>query len=212
VAFHQLAFRVDATNPVRVGVLPAAARLRYVRLYCRSHRAEATDGSFWQLFSVAGRLSYGVGHGILFRLLPGRPSTTMRRSELKVVGDRAAETRDRVAHLSRPGRALRFGTAMIPITLAWHAAARRAGAALAMNPIILLMDEPFSPHAQHAKSQENFCGSWIGRANADLGFITHSIDGHLLGDRIAVMTRPVSPQEILDMPFGPPARGGRDAG
>jgi len=79
--------------------------------------------------------------------------------------------------------------------------------ALAIDPDILLMDEPFA--ALDAQTREVLQEELL-RIMQDerktMVFITHSIDeAILLGDRIAVMSaRPGRIKEVLDMPFGWP--------
>jgi NitT/TauT family transport system ATP-binding protein len=81
--------------------------------------------------------------------------------------------------------------------------------ALAMNPSVLLMDEPFA--ALDAQTREILQEELLAlmerpEERKTMVFITHSIDeAILLGDRIAVMSaRPGRIKEILDMPFGRP--------
>lgn len=81
--------------------------------------------------------------------------------------------------------------------------------ALAMNPSILLMDEPFAAlDAQTREVLQEELLALMQRAGErkTMVFITHSIDEAIvLGDRIAVMTaRPGRVKEVLDMPFGWP--------
>ena len=81
--------------------------------------------------------------------------------------------------------------------------------ALAMNPTILLMDEPFAAlDAQTREILQEELLQLMERPDERkiMVFITHSIDeAILLGDRIAVMTaRPGRIKEVLDMPFGWP--------
>ncbi len=81
--------------------------------------------------------------------------------------------------------------------------------ALAMNPSVLLMDEPFAAlDAQTREVLQEELLALMERADErkTMVFITHSIDEALiLGDRIAVMTaRPGRIKEVLDMPFGRP--------
>src|SRR5205823_3927282 len=81
--------------------------------------------------------------------------------------------------------------------------------ALAMNPSVLLMDEPFAALDAQTREvlQEELLHLMerVGERKT-MVFITHSIDEALiLGDRIAVMTaRPGRIKEVLDMPFGRP--------
>jgi len=81
--------------------------------------------------------------------------------------------------------------------------------ALAINPSILLMDEPFA--ALDAQTREILQAELLelmDRPNErkTMVFITHSIDeAILLGDRIAVMSaRPGRIKELLDVPFERP--------
>jgi NitT/TauT family transport system ATP-binding protein len=81
--------------------------------------------------------------------------------------------------------------------------------ALAVNPSILLMDEPFA--ALDAQTREILQEELLALMERPderktMVFITHSIDeAILLGDRIAVMSaRPGRIKEVLDMPFGWP--------
>jgi NitT/TauT family transport system ATP-binding protein len=81
--------------------------------------------------------------------------------------------------------------------------------ALAMNPSVMLMDEPFA--ALDAQTREILQEELLHLMERPderktMVFITHSIDeAILLGDRVAVMTaRPGRIKEILDLPFGRP--------
>src|SRR5262245_41893258 len=81
--------------------------------------------------------------------------------------------------------------------------------ALAINPSILLMDEPFA--ALDAQTREILQEELLELMNRPderktMVFITHSIDeAILLGDRVAVMSaRPGRVKEMIDMPFGRP--------
>ena len=81
--------------------------------------------------------------------------------------------------------------------------------ALAINPSILLMDEPFAAlDAQTREILQEELLQLMERPDErkTMVFITHSIDeAILLGDRIAVMSaRPGRIKEVLDMPFGRP--------
>jgi NitT/TauT family transport system ATP-binding protein len=81
--------------------------------------------------------------------------------------------------------------------------------ALAINPSILLMDEPFA--ALDAQTREILQEELLHlmerpEERKTMVFITHSIDeAILLGDRVAVMTaRPGRIKEVIDMPFRHP--------
>jgi len=81
--------------------------------------------------------------------------------------------------------------------------------ALAINPSILLMDEPFAAlDAQTREILQEELLQLMQRADErkTMVFITHSIDEAIvLGDRVAVMTaRPGRIKEIIDMPFARP--------
>src|SRR6202007_1792039 len=81
--------------------------------------------------------------------------------------------------------------------------------ALAMNPSIMLMDEPFAAlDAQTREILQEELLALMERADErkTMVFITHSIDEAIvLGDRIAVMSaRPGRIKEVLDLPFGWP--------
>jgi NitT/TauT family transport system ATP-binding protein len=81
--------------------------------------------------------------------------------------------------------------------------------ALAIDPSVLLMDEPFA--ALDAQTREILQEELLQlmdnpEERKTMVFITHSIDeAILLGDRVAVMTaRPGRIKEMIDMPFGRP--------
>jgi NitT/TauT family transport system ATP-binding protein len=81
--------------------------------------------------------------------------------------------------------------------------------ALAINPAILLMDEPFA--ALDAQTREILQEELLRimerpDERKTVVFVTHSIDeAILLGDRIAVMTaRPGRIKEFIELPFGRP--------
>ncbi len=85
--------------------------------------------------------------------------------------------------------------------------------ALAMNPTVMLMDEPFA--ALDAQTRETLQEELLALMQRPderktMVFVTHSIDeALLLGDRIAIMTaRPGRVKEIIEVPFGWP----RDVG
>jgi NitT/TauT family transport system ATP-binding protein len=81
--------------------------------------------------------------------------------------------------------------------------------ALAMNPSVLLMDEPFAAlDAQTREALQEELLELMERPEErkTMVFVTHSIDeAILLGDRVVVMTaRPGRVKEVLELPFGWP--------
>ena len=85
--------------------------------------------------------------------------------------------------------------------------------ALAVNPKILLMDEPFRSLDEQTRRllQEQLLHlSEHERKTVD--FITHSMDeAVMLGDRVMLMTpRPGRVKEMIDVPLKRPARASRE--
>jgi len=85
--------------------------------------------------------------------------------------------------------------------------------ALALNPRILLMDEPFAAlDAQTREVLQEELLRLMARPDEHktMLFITHSIDeALLLGDRIAVLSaRPGRLRELIEVPFGRPREAG----
>jgi NitT/TauT family transport system ATP-binding protein len=79
--------------------------------------------------------------------------------------------------------------------------------ALAIDPTIMLMDEPFAAlDAQTREALQEELLRIMQDERKTMVFITHSIDeAILLGDRIAVMSaRPGRIKEVIDLPFGRP--------
>jgi NitT/TauT family transport system ATP-binding protein len=144
-----------------------------------------------------------------FGLLPWKTVYDNAAFGLAMAGVSAAKTRERVTHyLDLVG--LSGFEAHYPYQLS-GGMQQRVGLvrALAMNPSVLLMDEPFA--ALDAQTREILQEELLALMDRPderktMVFITHSIDeAILLGDRIAVMTpRPGRIKEILDMPFGWP--------
>ena len=79
--------------------------------------------------------------------------------------------------------------------------------ALAMDPEVFLMDEPFASVDAQTRQvlQDQLLDIW-NRAPRTMVFITHSIEEALVvGDRVAVLSpRPARIKELLDVPFDRP--------
>src|SRR4051812_49122131 len=147
-----------------------------------------------------------------FGLLPWKTVFENAAFGLAMAGKPAAEIKERVAHyLDLVG--LAGFEKHYPYQLS-GGMQQRVGLvrALAMNPSVLLMDEPFA--ALDAQTREILQEELLQlmerpEERKTMVFITHSIDeAILLGDRIAVMSaRPGRIKEVLEVPFGHPRDG-----
>jgi NitT/TauT family transport system ATP-binding protein len=209
VAFHQLALKVER-NEIMCVVGPSGCG-KTTLLRCIAGLIELSDGRILVHGSpVAGRPPDGVAMVFQhFGLLPWKTVYDNAAFGLRVAGRPRAEVRERVAHyLDLVG--LSGFEKHFPYQLS-GGMQQRVGLvrALAMNPSVLLMDEPFA--ALDAQTRELLQEELLQlmerpEERKTMVFITHSIDeAIILGDRIAVMTaRPGRIKEILDMPFGRP--------
>jgi NitT/TauT family transport system ATP-binding protein len=144
-----------------------------------------------------------------FGLLPWKTVYDNAAFGLAMAGAPAATIRERVAHYLQLVGLAGFER-HYPYQLS-GGMQQRVGLvrALAINPTILLMDEPFaSLDAQTREILQEELLLIMARPDErkTMVFITHSIDeAILLGDRIAVMSaRPGRIKEMLDLPFGRP--------
>jgi NitT/TauT family transport system ATP-binding protein len=209
VAFHQLALKVER-NEIMCVVGPSGCG-KTTLLRCIAGLIELSDGRILVHGSpVAGRPPDGVAMVFQhFGLLPWKTVYDNAAFGLRVAGRPRSEVRERVAHyLDLVG--LSGFEKHFPYQLS-GGMQQRVGLvrALAMNPSVLLMDEPFA--ALDAQTRELLQEELLQlmerpEERTTMVFITHSIDeAIILGDRIAVMTaRPGRIKEILDMPFGRP--------
>jgi NitT/TauT family transport system ATP-binding protein len=209
VAFHQLALTVER-NEILCVVGPSGCG-KTTLLRCIAGLIELSDGRILvHGVPVAGRPPDGVAMVFQhFGLLPWKTVYDNAAFGLKVAGVSRAEVKERVAHyLNLVG--LNGFEQHYPYQLS-GGMQQRVGLvrALAMNPSVLLMDEPFAAlDAQTREVLQEELLALMERAGErkTMVFITHSIDeAIILGDRIAVMTaRPGRIKEVLDMPFGRP--------
>src|SRR5882762_8311822 len=209
VAFHKLALRVERDEILCVVGPSGCGKTTFLR--CIAGLIELSDGRLLVHGSpVAGRPPDGVAMVFQhFGLLPWKTVHDNAAFGLKVSGVGRAEIKERVAHyLDLVG--LAGFESHYPYQLS-GGMQQRVGLvrALAMNPSVLLMDEPFA--ALDAQTREVLQEELLHLMERPderktMVFITHSIDeAIILGDRIAVMTaRPGRLKEILDMPFGRP--------
>jgi len=144
-----------------------------------------------------------------FGLLPWKTVRDNAAFGLTVAGAPAALIRERVGHYLELTGLAGFER-HYPYQLS-GGMQQRVGLvrALAINPSILLMDEPFA--ALDAQTRENLQEELLRLVERNderktMIFVTHSIDEAIvLGDRVAVMSgRPGRIKEILDMPFARP--------
>jgi NitT/TauT family transport system ATP-binding protein len=162
---------------------------------------------------VAGRPPDGVAMVFQhFGLLPWKTVQDNAAFGLAMAGTSAAVIKERVAHYLELVGLAGFEK-HYPYQLS-GGMQQRVGLvrALAMNPSVLLMDEPFA--ALDAQTREILQEELLQlmerpEERKTMVFITHSIDeAILLGDRIAVMSaRPGRIKEVLDVPFGHPRDG-----
>jgi NitT/TauT family transport system ATP-binding protein len=144
-----------------------------------------------------------------FGLLPWKTVYDNAAFGLSVAGASAAHIKERVAHYLELVGLAGFER-HYPYQLS-GGMQQRVGLvrALAINPSILLMDEPFAAlDAQTREILQEELLQLMQRPDErkTMVFITHSIDEAIvLGDRIAVMSaRPGRIKEIIDMPFSWP--------
>jgi NitT/TauT family transport system ATP-binding protein len=175
--------------------------------------AGLTDLSGGRLL-IAGRPIKGPPDGVAmvfqhFGLLPWKTVYDNAAFGLTIAGAPAAVIRERVGHYLNLVGLAGFEKGY-PYQLS-GGMQQRVGLvrALAINPAILLMDEPFaSLDAQTREILQEELLRIMDRPEErkTMVFITHSIDeAILLGDRIAVMSaRPGRIKEIIDLPFGRP--------
>ena len=209
VAFHDLTLEVGAQEILCIVGPSGCGKTTLLR--CIAGLAEISSGSLRVNGApVAGKPPEGVAMVFQhFGLLPWKTVWDNAAFGLAMAGAPAATIRERVSHyLALAG--LNGFENHYPYQLS-GGMQQRVGLvrALAMNPSVLLMDEPFA--ALDAQTREILQEELLGLMQRPserkaVVFITHSIDeAILLGDRVAVMSaRPGRIKEILDMQWGWP--------
>ena len=212
VAFRQLSFAVRRDEIMCI-VSPSGCG-KTTLLRCIAGLTELSTGRLIvHGAEVAGRPPDGVAMVFQhFGLLPWKTVHENAAFGLAMAGTPASVIRERVAHYLDLVGLVGFEK-HYPYQLS-GGMQQRVGLvrALAMNPSVLLMDEPFA--ALDAQTREILQEELLQlmerpEERKTMVFITHSIDeAILLGDRIAVMSaRPGRIKELLDVPFGHPRDG-----
>jgi NitT/TauT family transport system ATP-binding protein len=209
VAFHQLSLAVRK-NEIMCVVGPSGCG-KTTLLRCIAGLTAISSGELLvHAAPVAGRPPDGVAMVFQhFGLLPWKTVYENAAFGLSMAGAPRARIKETVAHYLELVGLTGFER-HYPYQLS-GGMQQRVGLvrALAMNPSILLMDEPFA--ALDAQTREILQEELLALMERPderktMVFITHSIDeAILLGDRIAVMSaRPGRIKEVLDLPFGWP--------
>jgi NitT/TauT family transport system ATP-binding protein len=211
VAFRQLSLSVQRDEILCIVGPSGCGKTTLLR--CIAGLTEVSDGRL----TVHDRPVAGPPDGVAmvfqhFGLLPWKTVYDNAAFGLRVAGAPDRTVRERVEHyLELVG--LSGFERHYPYQLS-GGMQQRVGLvrALAMNPSVLLMDEPFA--ALDAQTREILQEELLQlmerpEERKTMVFITHSIDeAILLGDRIAVMTaRPGRIKEMLKVPFGHPRNG-----
>jgi NitT/TauT family transport system ATP-binding protein len=208
VAFHQLTLAVRKQEILCVVGPSGCGKTTLLR--CIAGLTDISDGKLL----VDDKQVAGPPDGVAmvfqhFGLLPWKTVYDNAAFGLAMAGASVARIKERVAHyLDLVG--LTGFEKHYPYQLS-GGMQQRVGLvrALAINPSILLMDEPFA--ALDAQTREILQEELLHLMERPderktMVFITHSIDeAILLGDRVAVMTaRPGRIKEMIDMPFERP--------
>ena len=208
VAFRQLNLSVRNQEILCIVGPSGCGKTTFLR--CIAGLTEISEGAL----TVASKPVKGPPEGVAmvfqhFGLLPWKSVYDNAAFGLAMAGAPAARIKERVSHyLDLVG--LSGFEKHYPYQLS-GGMQQRVGLvrALAINPSLLLMDEPFAAlDAQTREILQEELLQLMQRPDErkTMVFITHSIDeAILLGDRVAVMTaRPGRIKEIVDMPFARP--------
>jgi NitT/TauT family transport system ATP-binding protein len=208
VAFQGLTLRVPQHDVMCIVGPSGCGKTTLLR--CVAGLTELTSGHLL----VQGKPVNGPPEGVAvvfqqFGLLPWKTVYDNAAFGLAMAGAPASTIRQRVEHYLELVGLVGFER-HYPYQLSGGMQQRVGLArALALNPRVLLMDEPFA--ALDAQTREVLQEELLRiMARPDerktMLFITHSIDeALLLGDRIAVLTaRPGRVRELIEVPFGRP--------
>lgn len=152
----------------------------------------------------------GQGRGMVFQdfhLFPWRTALENVEFGLEILGIPAAERRETALYYIKLVGLSGFEDSY-PHQLSGGMQQRVGFArALAINPEILLMDEPFGSLDVQTRDilQDELLSIWSKEQKTVL-FVTHSVEEAIyLADRIAVLTpRPARLDQLIDVPFGRP--------
>lgn len=208
VAFRQLSLDIKRDEILCIVGPSGCGKTTFLR--CIAGLTELSTGTL----TVDGKQVKGPPDGVAmvfqhFGLLPWKTVYDNAAFGLAMAGASAATIKERVTHYLELVGLAGFEK-HYPYQLS-GGMQQRVGLvrALAMNPSVLLMDEPFA--ALDAQTREILQEELLQlmerpEERKTMVFITHSIDeALLLGDRIAVMSaRPGRIKEMLDVPFGHP--------
>jgi NitT/TauT family transport system ATP-binding protein len=208
VAFRQLSFSINRNEIMCIVGPSGCGKTTFLRCI-----AGLTDISSGQLL-VDGKPVGGPPDGVAmvfqhFGLLPWKTVYENAAFGLAMANTPADKIKERVGHYLELVGLAGFEK-HYPYQLS-GGMQQRVGLvrALAMNPSVLLMDEPFA--ALDAQTREILQEELLQlmerpEERKTMVFITHSIDeAVLLGDRVAIMSaRPGRIKEILDVPFARP--------
>jgi NitT/TauT family transport system ATP-binding protein len=208
VAFHHLTLSIREREVVCVVGPSGCGKTTFLR--CIAGLTALSAGQI----TVEGRSVARPPDGVAlvfqhFGLLPWKTVYDNAGFGLTMAGARPTAIRDRVGHyLQLVG--LNGFERHYPYQLS-GGMQQRVGLvrALAMNPRVLLMDEPFAAlDAQTREVLQEELLRLMDRSDErkTMVFVTHSIDeALLLGDRVAVLSaRPGRVRELLEVPFGRP--------
>jgi NitT/TauT family transport system ATP-binding protein len=208
VAFRALSIEIQAQEVLCIVGPSGCGKTTFLR--CIAGLTEISEGSL----TVHGVPVDGPPEGVAmvfqhFGLLPWKTVYENAAFGLSMAGVPAAKIAERVTHYLKLVGLSEFAK-RYPYQLS-GGMQQRVGLvrALAMNPSVLLMDEPFAAldaQTRETLQEELLRIMQLPEERKTMAFVTHSIDeAILLGDRVAIMSaRPARIKEMLPIPFGWP--------